>query len=442
MIKIEVNLWFVGFLFISSVIQAQWTSVLDNVTPVQVAVSPDYYNDQTLYVVDDEERLLISESGGASWVTLYEAAEPGNPSQMILKVLLSPNFRDDNAIAMIHKDGTMKLSINRGNTWLTALTPDGITDLVFSPGFADDFTMYCITGITGPVRFYKTVNAGMNWGDPVANLTNDGGFYCRLWNSPDMASKDTFALQYENSSFYMSFQGGQTWFNSFTPQVSVSDFVFSPQFSKDSTVFIADAADIYKNSNRGDELSWENKANFPEAFGIRFAISPDFLTDHTIFAAVDHIGIVRSTDTGETWTPFNDGFTSNLPISIAISNAYPYTLFAGTRGTDGAPDKVWKYQSYTGVEEPGQPVLFELSCHPNPFSNETILTIVNFEPRLLNLSIFNITGNLVCVVYEGLLDKGTSQVRFDKSSHHIGPGIYVARLSAGARCIEKKLIIF
>jgi hypothetical protein len=336
----------------------------------------------------------------------------------------------------------MKLSINRGNTWLTALTPEGITDLVFSPGFADDFTMYCITGITGPVRFYKTVNAGMYWGDPVAELNSSGGFFSRLWNSPDMASKDTFALQYENSSFYMSLQGGQTWFNSFTPLVSVSDFVFSPQFSKDSTVFIADASDIYKNGNRGDELSWVNKANFPEAFGIKFAISPDFLTDHTIFAAVDHIGIVRSTDTGETWTPFNDGFTSNLPISIAISNLYPYTLFAGTQGIDGAPDKVWKYQSYTGVEEPGQPVLFDLSCHPNPFSEETSFSILNNKPCLLNLSIYNMTGTLVCCVYEGLLDKGTTMINFDKSSFNLSSGIYIARLSSGARCLEKKLIIF
>jgi photosystem II stability/assembly factor-like uncharacterized protein len=427
--------------FSSIMVNAQWTSVLDDVIPVQIALSPDYSMDQTIYVVDDEQRLLISETGGTNWLTLYEADDPQNPAQLILHIVLSPNFRHDDAIAMTMKDGTMKLSINRGQTWLTALAPEGITDVAFSPDFDNDLVLCCITGAMGPVNFYKSENAGITWGDPVAEIIVGSGFYSKLWNSADMAAKDTFAIQYDNSDLYMSYDGGKTWLNSFEAQVSVRDFVFSPKFSKDSTAFVADAADIYKNTNLGDELSWVHKANFPDAFGIRFAISPDFYTDHTIFAAVDHTGVVRSTDGGETWTSFNDGITSIYPISIAISNAYPYTLFAGTMGLDGIPDKVWKYQSYTGVGEQNLLPSLELSVFPNPVSDQAQVSFSLNKAANVDLSLYDMAGKKVADIYNGVLEKGSYDFRFCNPDHILQPGMYFCRLQTGSLEANVKLLV-
>lgn len=427
--------------FTSKLSHAQWASVLDDVLPVQIALSPDYSMDQTIYVVDDEKRILISETGGTNWLTLYEADDPQDPAQLILHIVLSPNFRHDDAIAMIMKNGTMKLSINRGQTWLTALAPEGITDVVFSPDFDNDLVICCVTGAMGPVNFYKSENAGITWGDPVAEITVGSGFYSKLWSSMDMAAKDTFAIQYDNSGLYMSYDGGKTWMNSFEAQVSVRDFVFSPKFSKDSTAFVADVADIYKNTNLGDQLSWVNKANFPNAFGIHFAISPDFYTDQTIFAAVDHTGVVRSTDGGETWTPFSDGITSIYPISIAISNAYPYTLFAGSMGQDGVPDKVWKYQSYTGVGEQDLLPSLELSVSPNPVSDQAQVSFRLNKASNVDLSICDLAGKIVADIYNGSLEKGNHQFRFDNSDHVLQTGMYFCRLQTGNQQASLKMVV-
>jgi len=140
-------------LFLHCRLLAQWTPVLDNVTPVDIEISPDYLMDQTVYILDDEEKIWISETGGSVWTTVYDADNPSDPSQAVQEIVLSPNFKTDNAIVRIHKDGTMKISPDRGQHGLTIPAPEGVTDIVFSPLFADDYTMHCITGAFGPVKF-------------------------------------------------------------------------------------------------------------------------------------------------------------------------------------------------------------------------------------------------------------------------------------------------
>ncbi|MFO7615084.1 MAG: hypothetical protein R6W71_10645, partial [Bacteroidales bacterium] len=67
---------FIALLFYPFAPKAQWVQVLDQVTPLQIAISPEYHLDQTVYIVDDGARLLISETGGSNWIALYEATDP------------------------------------------------------------------------------------------------------------------------------------------------------------------------------------------------------------------------------------------------------------------------------------------------------------------------------------------------------------------------------
>ena len=420
---------------------AQWFPVMEDVLPVDIAISPDYLNDQTVYVVDDEAKIWISETGGALWTTVYEADNPNDPSQMVLDIIISPNFLNDNAIMMIHKDGTMELSPDRGQHWLTAPAPEGVTGMVFSQRVADDVTMYCITGALGPVNFYKSGNYGATWGDPVAEITLGAGYYSRLWNSLDPLARDTFAIQYDNLSLYLSTDGGVTWFNSFAAAVWLTDFAFSPQFSSDTTVFVAEADEIFKNTFGGDELAWVSKLELPGSFGIRLAISPAFGTDHTIFAAVDQVGIIRSTDGGDSWGPFNEGFNSTLPISIAISNSPPYTLFAGSMKVDGVPDKLYKYQAYTDIKEEGIGDGLILTIYPNPFRQSTVIRFEIKEDCHVRLSLTDLNGRLVSLLLDETMQKGEHAVPFDNASGILRPGLYSCRLEAGNSILSAKLAV-
>lgn len=417
-------------LTISEIASGQWVSVLDNVTPVDIAISPDYIHDQTVYILDDENRIYISETGGINWTIVYEASNPSDPSQAVRDILLSPNFKNDDAIVMIHKDGTAELSADRGQHWFTLPVTEGTSGIVFSPKVMDDYKLFSITGAFGPVKFYKSLDGGFTWSF-VSDLGIGGGFYCRLWNSSDTASINNMAVLYDNSKVYFTSDAGQVWTNSFTAQVSVRDFVFSPKFSDDHTVFVADASEIFKNENGGDELSWVSKGTFTGSFGIKFAISPGYQQDQTIFAAVDQVGIIRSTNGGESWNEFNEGFGSSLPISIAISQNEPYTLYAGSMQTGGAPDKLWRFQTSSGISNQVQPVRLEFRSSPNPFSSGTEITFETPSAGHVELSILDLTGKKLKILINENLEKGIHQVKLNSEDANLSPGIYFCRLEAG-----------
>ena len=437
---------FVKFLIIliciitTRIASGQWVSVLDNVIPVKIAISPDYLLDQTIYILDDQQRIFISETGGLNWTTLYEAGNPSDPAQAVLDIVLSPNFKNDDAIIMIHKDGTAKLSYDRGQNWITFPAPAETASIVYSPKVMEDYKLFSVTGAYGPVKFYKSVNGGAVWSF-VSDLGIGVGFYCRLWNSSDTASVANMAVLYDNNTVYVTSDAGQVWTNSFSAQVSVRDLVYSPAFSVDHTLFIADAAEIFKNVNGGDQLSWVSVGTFSGSYGIKFAISQGFQQDQTIFAAVDQVGIVRSTDGGSSWNAFNDGFGSSLPISIAISPDEPYTLFAGSIQTGGAPDKLWRYQTSSGISGQGNPAKLKFSSFPNPFSSATEITYETHSKGNVQLSLYDITGKKLKVLINENLDKGIHRVNLDCTDVNISPGIYFCILEVLDNMQALKLVI-
>lgn len=424
----------------SEIAHGQWVSVLDNVTPVDIAISPDYLLDQTVYILDDERRLWISETGGSNWTILYDAADPSDPAQAVLDIVISPNFKNDDAIVMIHKDGTAELSADRGQIWFTLPVPDGTTGIVFSPKMMEDYKMFSITGAYGPVKFYKSLDGGGTW-SMVSDLGLGGGFYCRLWNSNDTASISNMAVLYDNNTVYVTSDAGLVWKDSFEAQVSVRDFVFSPRFSEDSTIFVADASEIFKNENGGDDYSWVNSATYAGSDGIKLAISPGYQQDQTIFAAVDKIGIIRSVNGGAGWNEFNDGFGSTLPISIAISQDEPYTLFAGSMQTGGAPDKLWRFQTSSGVSDQVYSNHLEIRNFPNPFTSETEITFETPSAGHVQIVICDLAGKKLQVLVSENLRKGIHRVHLNCEEAKLCSGVYFCRLETGDSRQVLRLIV-
>ena len=433
--------WIAVILINSIRSNAQWIAVLDEVVPVDIVISPDYHHDQTVYMVDASAKIWISETGGTNWTTVYKAEDPNDAKQLVADLTISPNFLNDNAIFMVHKDGSMELSYDRGQHWVAFPCPIGTSALILSPQFSEDYTMHCITGVFGPVKFYKSTNGGASWGNPVADIFLGGGYYSKLWNSTDIAAKDTFAIQYDYSSLYTSMDGGKNWEKSFQADLLFSDFAFSPQVSSDNTMFAADASGIYINTEGGSIQSWFNKANFPGASLIKLAVSPAYETDHTIFAAVVQYGIQYSDNGGLSWNPFNDGFGSLLPISIAISNVSPFTLFAGAMEPESNLGKLWKFQSYSGLNDPVGDAKMEFYNFPNPFSESTEICFEVNEPGNITLKILDLTGNTVASLINGAVDKGFHKFFFENHDDLLKPGVYLCQVLSESHSEVIRMIV-
>ena len=90
-------------------------------------------------------------------------------------------------------------------------------------------------------------------------------------------------------------------------------------------------------------------------------------TPTTLYAGNEILGVFKSVDGGENWTPVNDGLTNLWITSLAIDPQTPSTLYAGTN--DGAFVSLDGGLSWQAASEglPDTPIVFSLAIDPqNP----------------------------------------------------------------------------
>jgi photosystem II stability/assembly factor-like uncharacterized protein len=167
--------------------------------------------------------------------------------------------------------------------------------------------------------------------------------------SPDYANDKTVLFGTRWHGLYRSEDGGHNSYNIWEHSEGViSTLAVSPNFSKDKTVFLYVRGDgIYKSSDRGD--SWRriidglpfdtsnpadvNKQIEHNDFAIVF--SPEYSKDQTLFAA-GSLGLFKSTDQGESWREVEDstlGASPNiLAMSISPSYSIDHTLLISLKG--------------------------------------------------------------------------------------------------------------
>jgi len=81
-----------------------------------------------------------------------------------------------------------------------------------------------------------------------------------------------------------------------------------------------------------------------------------------------------------------------------------------------------------------------LSAYPNPFNAETILTFNISEPGLINLSLFNTSGQSVLELADGYYSAGSHSIIFNGTD--FSSGIYFAVLEArGGKTVQKLLLV-
>ncbi|HZQ09217.1 MAG TPA: hypothetical protein VFD70_21755, partial [Anaerolineae bacterium] len=146
------------------------------------------------------------------------------------------------------------------------------------------------------------------------------------------------------------------------PPVTVTTFVFSPDFEKDGIVLAGTLEDgVFLSNDRGSRWAAWN-FGLLDLHVLSLVISPTFSEDETIFAGTES-GIARSTNGGRAWRDL--GLDGSLPLtfaepilSLALSPSYAADgiVFAGTE-TNGlicscARGKSWKRIAENFIADP------------------------------------------------------------------------------------------
>ena len=81
---------------------------------------------------------------------------------------------------------------------------------------------------------------------------------------------------------------------------------------------------------------------------------------------------------------------------------------------------------------------------PNPFNSGTAIRFALPEPTAVELAIYNLSGQQVMTIVQGVRQAGLHTVHWDGrgvDGHYLASGVYLYRLRAGGRTVETRKLV-
>ena len=301
---------------------------------LQVAISPTYDQDQTLFIYSSTEGgLLKSEDGGKSWKIVgtglnnkYELSSL-DISYQSKKTLFFSSLGD--GIYKSQDEGVSWNKVNQGlgtlNIDLVSIAPDS-ADVVLAAGTEQGL--------------YKTENGGASWTQVMAeeNKITAIAFFPKQNNQVIVGDRQ--------GNLYFSRDRAESWKRLVTLENSgaIQAVAISPSYETDQTVWVGTEQEgIFQTVDGGVSFAKINNGIWEGAI-MSLAISPNYQTDSTIFASTWHEGVFRSNDGGKSWKKSSKGLTQtgqantyNKPhfSDLSISPTYSQDQAVFIAGFDG-----------------------------------------------------------------------------------------------------------
>jgi len=156
---------------------------------------------------------------------------------------------------------------------------------------------------------------------------------------------------------------------------------------------------------------------------VHFAISADFVVNQFAIAGDDGSGSESGRSAAyfvqtDEWVLLGD-LDGVEDVNLLMQVEYQYSLSVES---EDIPNKVSLNQNY-----------------PNPFNPSTTINFILPSTQHVNLSIYNILGQKVAELINGVTASGNTSVNFDASG--LSSGIYIYRLQADAETLSGKMML-
>ncbi|MBI1297859.1 hypothetical protein GC175_23235 [bacterium] len=224
-----------------------------------------------------------------------------------------------------------------GGPFDATMTPIPVADVVASPDYAADATLFAATN----QGVFRSSNGGRSW---QAVLQPPPGALVRFNHvriSPAFAYDGTLFVAYENETdlhngLYISRDRGMTW-TEHADVGKVDALAVSPNYGDDETLFVGRQRWIYKSTDGGN--TWTAYALASEGEGYTLfdlAVSPNYVMDQTIFAS-GFGPMLRSVDGGVTWQNVG-GYGPSYEIALSPNYTTDKRIWAGYRSIEAPGD--------------------------------------------------------------------------------------------------------
>lgn len=180
-----------------------------------VELSPQYGTDQTLFAATNGRRVVGSFDGGDTWDGI--GTWPGNVNPGARAIALTPNYPADGTLFAGTAQGVWRLP-HGDTTWLAAasgLTGDYyVSSLAVSPGYAAEPLLLAIASWSDPdftmhYAVFRSTDGGVNWTASSIGLPDRP--LLDVTFSPNYAQDGTVYASAADGELYRSWDGGQTW---------------------------------------------------------------------------------------------------------------------------------------------------------------------------------------------------------------------------------------
>ena len=292
-----------------------------------MAISPNYANDQTLFVGTKFHGVWKTTDGGNSW------AEVNNGLSIldVRALAISPNYATDRSLFAGTADGGIFRTTSGDGSWTRV--DGGVTDanvraLAISPDYASDGHVFAATEGDG---VFASTDGGDTWVARNSGLTDTG--LETLAISPNYGVDRTLFAAGRDSIFKSVNQGYSWTVASSDTITSIEVLAISPNYASDRTLFIGTdqcytAGTLWKSTDGGSSWAATGEEGFDWCHMRALAISPNYATDQTLFAGDMFYGVFKSSDGSTNWLNVQFG-RFNRTLSVSPAYAQDQTLFVG-----------------------------------------------------------------------------------------------------------------
>jgi len=426
-------------------------------------------NPLIMYAASNTSGIWKSTNGGLNW-TQSNGGLTNLTMQAISISKSNPNVLYCGTGATGFNAGLYK-STDAAVTWTAINT--GITDSAGTQEFIIDPTdpniaYVCVWNASNANNvingLYKTTNGGTLWAPATTGMGTNKNIICLAINPLNRN------VLYAGTSFmvpnppgtgptfiYKSNNQGVSWTSVSTGLPSTPTDLNPVRALSISTVdtSLILAALFQNNANGGAYVStnggtsWTRKSNgLPTTLNLLLRsclIRPG--TTNQFFLGLDiaapaNVGVWRTTDGGNSWSSFNSGVMLSTYVVRALTfrTTADSTLFAGVAGTTG--QGVYEYSfGPLGIPDPNVvPKDFSLlQNYPNPFNPVTKIVYQIPKASYVKLSVFDASGKLVRILFEGMQTQLTNTLEFNASD--LSSGVYFYEMNAGDFRDVKKMIL-
>ncbi|MFL7807053.1 MAG: WD40/YVTN/BNR-like repeat-containing protein, partial [Anaerolineae bacterium] len=184
----------------------------------------------------------------------------------------------------------------------------GVAHLAISPGFDDDGILFAAQAVggSGGLGIWKSDTGGRTW--YMANDGLDDLAIVDLVISPAFASDGTLFALTRSQGLFRSVDRGGTWqalADRYLPAKDSYDspglIAVSPTYGVDHTLYVAHQG-LHRSTDGGDTWTLVRDTGAQA-----LALAPGYATSHTLYGWFGDTGLLRSGDGGDSWQPASAG---------------------------------------------------------------------------------------------------------------------------------------